>query len=425
MKTIFNILRYGSFLAQITALLSFTSLTVNADAIDDANSYAVRIKSSVSNSIFFDGGSGTSSGAGFLVDKERGWIITNAHVSGYGTADLEVSFKDEKYINSQILYADVELDLAIIMVSKRKIPETAMEANLECSDLRLNGREVAAFGHPEGLSYSASRGIISQVRVYDRVDWIQTDAAINEGNSGGPLIDLESGKVLGINSMALEDTEGLNFAVPAKPICKILDIIKSGGTPLPPRLPIVFAENEETEEYMIVGGNRYGDLPEGLQIGDLVTKVNGTPVKSPTEALTVLRGGDGKAKLTYMRDGNEGDIDITFTFEDDYLEKPYVLADGALIAEARFSEIRHNDRLFQVHSLQRGSYASRTGIFKNAYITAINGKKPKTINEIYEVLDTNDEVNLMLRAWSSRNRYLYDFYQVVYTPNEVKLRNAL
>jgi len=113
--------------------MSLVSQPTLADAIDDANSYAVRIKSSVSNSIFFDGGSGTSSGAGFLVDKERGWVITNAHVSGYGTANLEVSFKDEKYINSQILYADVELDLAIIMVSKRKIPETAIEANLECS----------------------------------------------------------------------------------------------------------------------------------------------------------------------------------------------------------------------------------------------------------------------------------------------------
>ena len=109
---------------------------------------------SISNSIFHDGGSGTSNGAGFLVDKERGWIITNAHVSGYGTADLEVSFKDEKYSTAQVLYADNELDLAVIMVSKRKIPDTAIAAELECSDLRLNGREVAAFGHPEGLSYS-------------------------------------------------------------------------------------------------------------------------------------------------------------------------------------------------------------------------------------------------------------------------------
>ena len=70
--------------------LSLASQPTLADTIDDANRYAVRIKSSVSNSIFFDGGSGTSSGAGFLVDKERGWVITNAHVSGYGTADVEV-----------------------------------------------------------------------------------------------------------------------------------------------------------------------------------------------------------------------------------------------------------------------------------------------------------------------------------------------
>ena len=171
--------------------------------------------------------------------------------------------------------------------------------------MRLNGREVAAFGHPEGLSYSASRGIISQVRVYDRVDWIQTDAAINGGNSGGPLIDLETGKVLGVNSMALEDTEGLNFAVPAKPICKILSIIKSGGTPLPPRLPISFAENEETEEYMIVAGNRYGELPDGIQIGDTVIKVNDVEVNSPTEVLTLLRGGEGKAIFTIRRGETE------------------------------------------------------------------------------------------------------------------------
>ena len=65
---------------------------------------------------------------GFLVDKERGWIITNAHVSGYGTADLEVSFKDEKYTTAQVLYADNELDLAVIMVSKRKIPDRAIAA---------------------------------------------------------------------------------------------------------------------------------------------------------------------------------------------------------------------------------------------------------------------------------------------------------
>lgn len=409
-----------------SATLAFGALIslAKADPIEDANSYAVRIKSSISNSIFHDGGSGTSNGAGFLVDKERGWIITNAHVSGYGTADLEVSFKDEKYTTAQVLYADNELDLAVIMVSKRKIPERAIVAELECSDLRLNGREVAAFGHPEGLSYSASRGIISQVRVYDRVDWIQTDAAINGGNSGGPLIDLETGKVLGVNSMALEDTEGLNFAVPAKPICKILDIIKSGGTPLPPRLPISFAENEETEEYMIVAGNRYGELPDGIQIGDTVIKVNDVEVNSPTEVLTLLRGGEGKAIFTIRRGETESDVNVIFPFEDDYLSEPYVLVDGALIAAARYNELRYNEGMFQIHSIERGSYGSRAGLFAHAYIVAINGKKPKTVEGIYKTLSSGEEAKFMLRYWSN-DQYLHNFYEVVFEPDEVELMNAM
>jgi serine protease Do len=417
----------GNILIKITGtilLILFSFLPAWADPIEDANSYAVRIKSSISNSIFHDGGSGTSNGAGFLVDKERGWIITNAHVSGYGTADLEVSFKDEKYTSAQVLYADNELDLAVIMVSKRKIPDRAIAAELECSDLRLNGREVAAFGHPEGLSYSASRGIISQVRVYDRVDWIQTDAAINSGNSGGPLIDLETGKVLGVNSMALEDTEGLNFAVPAKPICKILSIIKSGGTPLPPRLPISFAENEETEEYMIVAGNRYGELPDGIQIGDTVIKVNDVEVNSPTEVLTLLRGGEGKAIFTIRRGDTESDVNVIFPFEDDYLSEPYVLVDGAVIAAARYSELRYNEGMFQIHSVERGSYGSRAGLFAHAYIVAINGRKPETVEEIHKALSSGKEAKFMLRYWSN-DQYLHNFYEVVFEPNEVELKNAM
>ncbi|ADE38427.1 S1C family serine protease [Candidatus Puniceispirillum marinum] len=420
----FSLFFRNTFTCAVIFILCGLSFS-NADPIEDANSYAVRIKSSINNSIYYDGGAGTSNGAGFLVDKERGWVITNAHVSGYGTAELEVSFKDERYSTAQVLYADNELDLALVMVSKRKIPNNAIEAKLECSNMILNGREVAAFGHPEGLSYSASRGIISQVRVYDRVDWIQTDAAINSGNSGGPLIDLETGKVLGVNSMALEDTEGLNFAVPAKPICRILEIIRSGGSPLPPRLPISFAENEETEEYMIVAGNRYGELPKGIQIGDLVTKVNGIEVKSPTEVHTMLRGGEGKAIFTIEHDNTESDIEIEFPFEEEYLSEPYVLVDGALIAEARFNEFRYNDSLFQIHSLENGSYGSRAGLFAYAYIMAINGKKPETISEIYKSLNVDKEVKLMLRTWSSRDQYLYDFYEVVYKPDEIELKNAM
>ena len=81
---------------------------------------------------------------------------------------------------------------------------------MDCSDRYLNGMAVAAYGHPHGLSFSASRGIISQLRTYEGDDWVQTDAAINPGNSGGALIDLETGQVVGVNANSFEDTEGLN-----------------------------------------------------------------------------------------------------------------------------------------------------------------------------------------------------------------------
>lgn len=92
MKPIFQPLRCSLLILKAITLLSFTSLTVNADPIEDANSYAVRVKSSVRYAAFFDS-AGTADGAGFLVDKKRGLILSNAHIAGYGTASLEVSFK--------------------------------------------------------------------------------------------------------------------------------------------------------------------------------------------------------------------------------------------------------------------------------------------------------------------------------------------
>ena len=81
---------------------------------------------------------------------------------------------------------DSELDIAVVKVLAENIPDDAIEARLDCGDRSLNGVAVAAFGHPHGLTYSASRGIISKVRYYHGIDWVQTDAAINPGNSGGP-----------------------------------------------------------------------------------------------------------------------------------------------------------------------------------------------------------------------------------------------
>lgn len=152
--------------------------------LDEAEGYAVRVKASIGYP-FAEDKAGTFNGAGFLFDKERGWFLTNAHVSGRGTGDIEVSFKGQDFNEAELLYVDPELDFSILTLDKDLIPSAALEAKLDCETIQLSGTEVAAFGHPHDLYFSASRGIISKVRFYEGHDWVQLDAAINPGNSGG------------------------------------------------------------------------------------------------------------------------------------------------------------------------------------------------------------------------------------------------
>ena len=119
--------------------------SATASILEDASKYAVRIKTSISYP-FFEDEAGVSNGAGFLVDKDRGWIITNAHVSGRGTGTVEVLFKDNDFQEAEIVYVDPELDFSILTV--KDIPDTALVAQLDCKTRRLNGLEVVNIRAP-------------------------------------------------------------------------------------------------------------------------------------------------------------------------------------------------------------------------------------------------------------------------------------
>ncbi len=409
----------------VSAFMLFNILCASAlaDPIEEANSYAVRIKSTV-RFAFAGEEAGTSNGAGFLVDRARGWILTNAHVAGYGTGDIQVSFKGHDYVTVKPTYVDPELDFAIVQIDKEEIPSEATEAKLDCAGISLNGLAVAAFGHPHGLTYSASRGIISKVRYYNGVDWVQTDAAVNPGNSGGPLIELDTGEVVGINAMRLKNTEGLNFAVPSKPICKILRLLKDDKDPSPPKLPISFAVNEAAEEYLIIGGSTSGDLPIGFVLGDRVLKVGGVAVKTPTELKTFLRGKTGEALFVLKRGDKEIIVAAKIKPEKNLLDRQYVLADGALIAEDAYPERWDTERYYHVQSVRSGSYADRSGWKIHHLIMSIDGVRPTSLEQVQELLKGEDKKIIILRGWSSQDGNLYDYQEIDYWPYKVELKKA-
>jgi serine protease Do len=405
----------------VTSILLCASFNVQASAIEDASNYTVRVKSTISYG-FAEEEAGTRNGAGFLVDKERGWIATNAHVSGLGTGEIEISFKGKDFVPVEAVYVDSELDLAVLKVEADNIPDTSLEAELICDDTPLNGLSVAAFGHPHGLSYSASRGIVSQVRFYNGLDWVQTDAAINPGNSGGPLIVIESGKIAGINANSLEDSEGLNFAVPSKPICKILSLLKAGLDPSPPFLPFDFAKNESSEEYLIIAPGMSGDIPEGFQAGDRILSVNGVGVSTPTQIRTLLRGRMGTADVVIQRGEKEIKRQIEIVPEKQILKRNYILADGALIAQDVYPERWALEGYYHVQSVRPGSFAERQGWSKWKLIISIDGVRPKSLDHILELLEGDDEKSIIFRGWSQRDDRMHDYYELSYWPYDVELK---
>ena len=141
---------------------------------------------------------GDTSGTGFLIDKDRGWIITNAHVATRSPASIEISFKGQPAVSAKRIHIDPVIDLAILQVEDSKIPENAIAASLACADLPRSGAAVLAYGHPMGFKFTGSRGIVSgYTDKYPPSHYLMTDAQIDNGSSGGPLIRVSDGMVVG------------------------------------------------------------------------------------------------------------------------------------------------------------------------------------------------------------------------------------
>ena len=150
-----------------------------------------------------------SSGSGFIVDS-AGYILTNAHVVD-GQGRLTIVFDDGTWTSATVKVSDAVRDIALLKVS------TARNlAALPFAKTIREGTDVVALGYP--LSYTIGEnvtmttGIVSSLRTYEGVDYIQTDAALNPGNSGGPLLNLR-GEVVGMNTSRLRDSQGINFAI--------------------------------------------------------------------------------------------------------------------------------------------------------------------------------------------------------------------
>jgi serine protease Do len=283
----------------------------------------------------------TATGTGVII-TENGYIVTNAHVIydseyGCGLADsVSVIVNDGTSYDAEVIGYDTDCDIAVL-----KINETGLTAaEFGDSDSLKLGQDVVAIGNPLGfeLMDTVTRGIVSglnrNVTINDKsMNLIQTDAAINSGNSGGPLINMY-GQVIGINSSKMSSSyslmgssgasiEGIGFAIPSNQVMTIVDdLMKYGYVTGKPQLGISCQDVTETvsKMYNLPVGVYVTEVTKGsaadkagLEVGDVITAVDDTEVSTSSELVAEKNkhsAGD-KIELTFIRDGKEKTVKVT------------------------------------------------------------------------------------------------------------------
>lgn len=343
-------------------------------ALASADTYTVLVKTTVRYP-FGDDSKGRSKGAGFVVDRKRGWILTNAHVTSRSVASIMVSFHGGEPIASRRVYVDPFLDLAILEVPLAMLPTEATEARLDCSDSPRAGIPVVAYGHPGGHLFTGTKGIISGVSSRYSSELLQTDAPINPGNSGGPLINLSTGAVAGINTASATSLQNTNFALAARYACPVLDLLRAGKNPSPPKSDWrFFTDSEEGSKVKVAHPGKFGESL-GIKAGDVILSVNGGPKpKNETQVLHAMRGALNDLRISIERRGSTISLKGRAEPEPNVLDQPGLLVAGMLLTEFDKRIVREVDfKGVWVEFVDKGSEAEASEVTANTILVSVNG----------------------------------------------------
>jgi len=367
--------------------------------LDQANKYTVKISNST-NTPFIEDSYNASFGSGILIDKTNGIIITNAHVSSYSPSINRVNFKYSNPIQSKQIYIDPEIDLAFLQVDPKSIPKEAIEAKLQCKNDYKQGQNVVAFGHPNGKDFTITRGIISAIRYETEFfESIQTDAAINGGNSGGALIDISSGLVVGINSFGATDAEGLNFALPSYTACKVLELYKNKKDPSPLDFQVLFSNNKEQGKFLRI--SEVLNKQSLLKVGDEILEVDNKKVENPTQLSNEARG---KYNITVkiLRDNKQQELKLQLKARGSVTERVGLVFSNIIIGDKSSStsgvinqKMSNPDSNLVVQNLRSGPGSGKLRKFD--VINYIDGKEFKTAQSLHDYLKDKKEIEVFFR----------------------------
>jgi len=374
-----------------------------------------------------------ASGSGVIISQD-GYIVTNNHVIDNqkgGVADeINVTLHNKKTYKARVIGRDPSSDIAVLKIDGENLP-TLIYGNSD--DVKL-GQWVLAVGYPLTLETTVTAGIVSakgrsiginqrqtQGNVSPVESFIQTDAAVNQGNSGGALITTE-GTLIGINSAILAPTgtyAGYSFAIPVNIVKKIVKDIIEFGDVQRGFLGITYYPGEYTEEQLkelgikeldgvyVTDVSTGGAAKEaGIKKGDIITKVNNTPVFTGIEMsaqIAPFRPGD-KVPVSYKRNGKEYTTHVvlkaktpSFDIVNNLNINDKIGADLATISSKDAS--RYDiDGGVEVKNIYKGGALSRTRMDEGFIITSVNGQSVKNIEDLVKLLNTPGRTRFTLEG---------------------------
>lgn len=361
-------------------------------------------------------------GSGAIINAEKGYVLTNNHV--IKDADkITVQLHDGREFKAKVIGADEMSDVALIQVEK---PKNLTALKLADSDKLRVGDFTVAIGNPFGLGQTVTSGIVSALGrsmgsdsgTYE--NYIQTDAAVNRGNSGGPLINL-NGELIGINTAILSPSggnAGIAFAIPSNMANNLVQQILEFGEVRRGMLGIKGGElNADLAQAFDIEAKKGAFISEvmpgsaadkaGLKAGDVITAINGQAISSFAEmrAKIATSGAGKEIDLTYLRDDKSNNAKVTLQSDD----QTQTRANGLLPA-LDGAELNNYDEKgmkgVAITKIKPNSLAEQRGLKSGDVIIGINRQKVENLGQLRKILESKPSAIALNIIRGDSNFYL-------------------
>ncbi|MGQ0750299.1 MAG: Do family serine endopeptidase [Betaproteobacteria bacterium] len=337
-------------------------------------------------------------GSGFIVSQD-GYILTNAHVVD-GAAEVTVTLNDKRELKAKVVGVDPMTDVAVVKVDATGLPVVKIG---DPSETRV-GEWVAAIGSPFGMDHTVTAGIVSaksrNLPSESLVPFIQTDVAVNPGNSGGPLFNM-AGEVIGVNSQIYSTTGGymgMSFAIPIDVAMNVKDQLVAHGKVTRGRIGVTVQEVTPTLAQSFGLDKARGALVSkvdadgpaakgGLQPGDIIVGFNGKPIEHSGELPAIVAGTKPGESVNFriLRKGEERNLKLSVA---EMPSERMNLAHAGASQQGKLGvAVRPTDKGMVVERAEGA--AARAGVRTGDIIVGVNGKPVKSVEELKSAVDAS------------------------------------